>query len=279
MIIARGIDGKFAGKTAKGEGNLVTNGRFEDTALLASGRERRPDRKADASAQEDWLNARLPAHSPAPVGERPTQCQGQAPLSGGAGLDALTRLEIHPAAVCVPVVPNRALTTRFAGLRLAPAAPGSALHSRSAICAGPVRATTGSGWSRPARAVLDGGMAARSTPAGAGLSLSDAWAHPRRPSGAWPSRWGGTSAQLPARCWTHRLATAPAAQAVGGPVSLLKLGLQVRRDSVRVARTPGPAARWTRCLRAERPLRCDAKGVCALSALLQAGEVYESFVA
>lgn len=176
--------------------------RFSHALKEAPGRERRPGREACASLLCSPLNAGNTANSPAPIGERPIWSQGQAPLSGGTRLDAFSCLEIHPAAVCDPVVPNRALTPRFAGLRFPPSATSSSLRSPSATCDG-LDAHPRSGGSRPACAGLDGGMAAQSRTAGAVHSFSGAWARPQRPSGECLTRWGEPDIQLQTHRWTR----------------------------------------------------------------------------
>ena len=64
---------------------------------------------------------------------------------------------IHPAAVFSSVVSSRALTPRFAGLRLYAPLHSSSLYSLSAICDWAERPTTESGGSRLVVTPLDGG--------------------------------------------------------------------------------------------------------------------------
>lgn len=151
-------------------GSFVVTNQAEKRAIS---RERRLIRQANASSLKNPLNAGVVENSPAPSGERPSWCQGASPSFWQREAGRLPRLEIHPAAVGTPVVPNRALTPRFAGLRFPPSAPSLSLNSPSAIRDG-LDGHPRSGGSRPARA-----------------GLTAAWPHSRS--------WLGPATPFPAR--------------------------------------------------------------------------------
>jgi len=149
-----------------------------------------------ASGPQNPLNAGFAGHSPARCGERPQQTRGKPLCTTPDGWTPLSGCAFTPAVVGAPVVPNRALTPRFAGfafrLRL------QARHFiafRLFVIALDARP--------PKRGVkarlsgLDDGRTARSPSRGREGSLAGAWARPHRSQGPLFARHGATNQRSP----------------------------------------------------------------------------------